>query len=94
MVVEYISTNGGVKVNDIRLFRERAGVTQEHVAKSFGIDKSTVSKWETGDAMPHANKLMKLASLYGCTVDDLLNTNAPICGEGAARADAGNSAHP
>ena len=55
----------------IKALRERAGITQEAMAASFGIDRSAVAKWETGCAKPSADKLPKLAKLLGCTIDEL-----------------------
>lgn len=55
--------------------REKAGLTQEKVAKALGIDQSAVSQWETGKTAPRAGLLVKLADMYGCTVDELLSDN-------------------
>ena len=54
------------------LAREKAGITQREVAEEIGVDQSAVSLWETGKTLPRASLLVKLAKLYGCTVDDLL----------------------
>lgn len=52
--------------------REKVGLTQKEVAEKLGVDQSAVSFWETGKTHPRASLLMRLARLYGCTVDDLL----------------------
>lgn len=52
--------------------REKVGLTQKEVAEKLGVDQSAVSFWETGKTHPRASLLIRLASLYGCTVDDLL----------------------
>ena len=52
--------------------RERSGMTQAEVAERLGLRQTSVSMWETGDAFPRAEMLPKIASLYGCTIDDLL----------------------
>jgi transcriptional regulator with XRE-family HTH domain len=31
-----------------------------------------VCQWENGDALPKADKLVAIAKLYGCTVEELL----------------------
>ncbi len=54
--------------------RKRAGLTQEQVAEKLGVDRTTVSKWDTATNMPRADLLFKIASLYGCDVNDLLST--------------------
>lgn len=51
--------------------RLRAGLTQETVAESLEVDRTTVSKWDVMIAKPRADLLPKIASLYGCTIDDL-----------------------
>ena len=60
--------------NPFVVCRVRAGLLQEDVAKALNIDRSAVALWETGRNMPRADKLAKLASLYGCTVAALLGT--------------------
>jgi len=59
-------------MNAFAFYRNKANLTQESVATSLDVDRSTVAKWEAGDAFPRANKLVKLAELYRCTLDDLL----------------------
>lgn len=53
--------------------RKRANISQEAVAKQIGVDQSAVSLWESGKTRPRAAVLLKLADLYECTVDELLN---------------------
>lgn len=55
----------------IKKCRERAELRQEDVANAMQTDRSTISKWETGEAMPRADKLPDLAKLLNCSIDDL-----------------------
>lgn len=48
------------------------GLTQEEVARKMDVQRTTVTMWENGEAYPRADKLVKLAKLFGCTVDELL----------------------
>lgn len=57
---------------NIKQLRTKHGLTQERLAIAMGIDRSAVAKWETGSAMPRADKLTELAKILGCTVDELL----------------------
>lgn len=61
-------------MNDtLRELRLENGLTQEAVAKALGFSSpSIISMWESGDRMPRTEKLVALARLYNCTVDDLL----------------------
>lgn len=58
--------------------RERSGLTQSNLATELGIDQSTVSLWEVGKTQPRAKLLPRLASILGCTVDELLAPDALI----------------
>lgn len=53
--------------------RKRQGLSQIELAEALGISRQTVSKWETGTALPSAENLMALGKLYGVSVDALLN---------------------
>ncbi len=65
--------------------RKNASLTQQHAADLFGVDRSTVTKWECGQSMPRAALLSKIAEVYQCEIPDLL---APEQSDGSA---AGNS---
>ncbi|GAA6761522.1 ImmA/IrrE family metallo-endopeptidase [Thermus oshimai] len=49
----------------LRQARERAGLTQEEVARALGVSRELVSLWENGERVPGAAYLARLASLYG-----------------------------
>jgi transcriptional regulator with XRE-family HTH domain len=66
--------------------RLSANLTQEEAAAALSIKRSTVSMWETGESLPRASLLPRIAALYGCTVDELL-ADAGDAGDG----DAGGS---
>jgi Zn-dependent peptidase ImmA (M78 family)/transcriptional regulator with XRE-family HTH domain len=56
----------------LRRARERARVTQEGAARALGLDPSAVAKIERGKRGVGALELKRLASLYGISVEDLL----------------------
>lgn len=60
----------------IREIRKSTNLTQQNVAESVGVKRSTVAMWENGSALPRAATLVRLSRLYDCTVDELLTTNA------------------
>ena len=47
-------------------------MTQEKLAERMGVSRQTVSKWETGEAIPEVDKLLELSKLFSCTLDALL----------------------
>ncbi len=58
-------------MNSLKSLREQAKLTQEDIAYKLNIDRSTIAKWETGEAMPRADKLPQLSQILGCTIDEL-----------------------
>lgn len=52
--------------------RERRGLTQAQIADQLNVDKSSVSKWESGDSTPLRKYRRKLCELLGCTEAELL----------------------
>ena len=60
----------------IRQLRFRAGLTQERLAEKLGLGPQSVSKWETGAAMPDITTLPLLAEVFGVSIDDLFDLTA------------------
>ncbi len=56
----------------LKEMRERQGLTQTQIADRLEVDKSTVSKWESGDSTPLKKYRRKLCELLGCTEAELL----------------------
>lgn len=52
--------------------RIAAGLSQEAVARELQVSQACVASWESGKWMPKGPRLLKVAALYGCTVDALL----------------------
>ena len=55
-------------------YRKLLGLTQYDLALKLNYSDKAVSKWERGEALPDILILSKIASLYGITVNDLLNS--------------------
>lgn len=60
------------KGNNIQKLRIKKKWTQEQVARSMGVKRASVCRWETGVMLPRASKLPKLAQLLNCSIDELL----------------------
>ena len=61
-------------MNNIKNLREINGLTQHELAVVLGINQSTVAMWETGESMPRAALLPKIAETLGCSIDDLFKS--------------------
>lgn len=57
-----------MRIKELRL---KARMTQQALASALNVDRSTVSYWENGTAMPRAEQLPKLADVLDCTIDAL-----------------------
>lgn len=56
--------------------RERAGMRVTEAARRLRVSSPAVTQWENGSTIPRADRLMQIAELYGCTVDELLREEA------------------
>lgn len=52
--------------------RARCELSQEQVAEKLGIGSEAVSRIERGVVMPNVERLVELASIFGCETADLL----------------------
>ncbi len=52
--------------------RIESGMTQEYVAERLGVGYEAVSRMERGTIMPTVGKLVQLASVFDCPIDELL----------------------
>lgn len=60
--------------NVIRHFREFKHLSQAKLAAQIGVSQRNVSYYESGDHIPPADVLKKLASIFGISVDELVGT--------------------
>lgn len=52
--------------------RARLNLSAKDVAKQVGVNTNSLLRWEAGDVEPTAENLLKLARLYGCSIEYLL----------------------
>ena len=55
-----------------REVRKKRNLTQKEVAETLGTSRVTVARWECGINNPKLNTVRKLARLYDCTADELI----------------------
>lgn len=56
--------------------RYKAGVRLCDAAKALGVTEQAICQWEAGKNDPSVANLVKMSSLYSCSVDDLLRKEA------------------
>jgi len=52
--------------------RRREGLSQEQLADRLGVTRQSVSKWESGTALPELAKLITLSEMFGVSIDYLV----------------------
>lgn len=62
---------------NITRLRAARGLSQGTLAEALDVSRQSVSKWETDASVPELDKLMKLAGLFGVTLDELVTGEAP-----------------
>ena len=63
----------GEKITQRRL---AAHLSQEILAERLGVSTQDVSRWESGEVLPDAEKLLQLCRVFGISADELLGENA------------------
>lgn len=57
--------------------RKSAGISQEKLAEMVGVSRQAVTKWESGKGKPDTENLIKLAEIFGCSLDELCGNEKP-----------------
>lgn len=73
---------------NIKAFRLKQGLTQAELAAKLGVDRSSVTQWETGVTTPRMKVITKLSTLFNTTPSVLISdsstlTKLPISGSTA-----------
>lgn len=55
----------------LRLLRNEQNLSQEKTAAEIGVGFSTYRRYETGERVPDADVLVRMADFYGVTLDYL-----------------------
>lgn len=52
--------------------RKANGMTQEQLAEKLDVSRQSVSKWESGQAVPELERIVQLSAVFDVTTDYLL----------------------
>lgn len=63
---------GGISMNNIKRLREEHGLSQSELADQLGVRPPSVWKLERGLQNPAYSTLVKLADIFGCTMDEVM----------------------
>ena len=64
---------------NIKLYRERKGITQRVLAEQIMVSFQAISAWERGMSVPDLENVVRIADFFGISVDALLTqTDTPL----------------
>ena len=62
----------------LKSVREKAGYTQQEIARKLSVSRSTLGMWEINQSEPNLAYLIKLSSILGVSTDELLGIKINI----------------
>ena len=72
--------------------RKEKSLSQEQLAETADVSRQAVSKWETGQSVPDAEKIVLLSDIFGTTTDYLLKGTQDNSASHAPRLSANTAA--
>lgn len=58
---------------NVKKFRLELGLTQKKLAEQVDLKRNTISDVENGKMLLSINSLKRVAKVFGCTIDELVN---------------------
>ena len=68
----------------IQALRKEKGLSQKELGAQLGVSNKAVSKWETGEALPKTETIMKMAELFEMDISELMGSE-PAAAQEALR---------
>lgn len=59
-------------MKNLRKIRRALDMTQAELARRLGVTKEAVCRWEKGKCNPPLARVMQIAKVLNCTVNDLI----------------------
>ena len=56
----------------LQALRRSAGMSQDTLAERLDVSRQAVSKWERDEALPETENLIRIAEIFGVSLDELL----------------------
>lgn len=73
--------------NRLLQYRKENNLSQEELAEKIGVSRQAVSKWERAEASPDTDNLIRLAEIYGVSLDEMLTGKKAEATEEAPESD-------
>ena len=56
--------------------RRQSGLSQEQLAEKLNVSRQAISKWESGQSFPEAEKLLAISDYFQVSLDGLMKDEA------------------
>ena len=66
---------------NLSILRRNADMTQSELVDRLNLTRQAVSRYEKGDSFPDISILVKIAEIFGITIDELIGAGSPTEGE-------------
>lgn len=63
-------------MTNLKIIREKKGISQAQLAMMLGVTQGSVSAWETGRWEPSIDMIRKIAQILDVTVDELIGAES------------------
>ena len=57
--------------------RRQSGLSQEQLAERLNVSRQAISKWESGQSCPEAEKLLAISAYFQVSLDSLMKDGVP-----------------
>lgn len=61
----------------LKKYRTERGITQEELSEKLFVSRQAISKWEKGEANPDLENVVKLATIFEVSLDELVIGKEP-----------------
>ncbi len=62
---------------EIKTRMSKMGLSRDEMARKLGISSKTLDRYNSGHGSPKLTELIKMAEIFGCSMDDLVSP--PLC---------------
>ena len=59
---------------NLQKLRKENKMSQEQLAEKLNVSRQAVSKWESNQSYPETDKIIAIAKIFNCSMDELVNS--------------------
>lgn len=71
----------------IKSYRKMNQLSQESVGELVGVSRQAVTRWETNYSAPSTDNLIKLATIFNITLEELISDNSEVVNDSPKKSE-------